>query len=256
MTLDVRTLAATYYGGYHIEPHTHPWGQLIYAESGVMRVEVGDKLWIVPPERAIWAPARMRHEIWAQGKFAMRTLYLAPRLTKPLSAECYAIEVVPLLREIILHIVGRGMLDGAKKPDRNLIGVLLELLRTTQRLPLSIRMPTDRRARAVAELLFRNPGEPIELRELAREIGASPRTLQRLFAAETGVRFGQWRQRLRLLHAVTLLGSGSSVTDAGLAAGYGTTSAFIAAFRKQLGSTPLRFRSSEPARRRSAGEQE
>lgn len=241
MALEVRTLAATYYGGYHIEPHTHPWGQLIYAESGVMRVEVADKLWIVPPERAIWAPARMRHEIWAQGTFAMRTLYLAPRLTKLLSAECHAIEVIPLLRELILHTVGCGMLDGAKKPDRNLIGLLLDLLRTTQRLPLSIRMPTDRRARAVAERLYRNPGEPIELDELARETGASARTLQRLFVAETGVRFGQWRQRLRLLHAVTLLGSGSSVTEAGFAAGYGTTSAFIAAFRKQLGSTPTRF---------------
>jgi AraC-like DNA-binding protein len=241
MALDVRTLAATYYGGHHIEAHAHPWGQLIYAESGVMRIDVGDKLWIVPPERAVWTPARARHEIWAQGTFAMRTLYLAPRLAKLLPDECHAIEVSPLLRELILHVVRRTMLDGAKKNDRNLIAVLLDLLRTTQRLPLSIKIPKDRRARAVVERLYRNPAEDANLRELARDTGASARTLQRLFAVETGLRFGQWRQRLRLLHAVTLLGSGSSVTDAGFAAGYGTTSAFIAAFRKQLGETPTRF---------------
>jgi AraC-like DNA-binding protein len=241
MTLDVRTLAATYYDGYHIEPHSHSWGQLIYAHSGVMRVSVAHRLWIVPPERAVWAPPRTRHEIWAQGAFAMRTLYLAPRIARLLSDECHAIEVSPLLRELILHVVTLSMLDGARKADRHLIGVLVALLKTTQRLPLSIRMPTDRRARAVADRLSRNPGDSAELPVLAKETGASPRTLQRLFAAETGLRFTQWRQRLRLLHAITLLGSGSSVTDAGYAAGYGTTSAFIAAFRRQLGATPTRY---------------
>jgi AraC-like DNA-binding protein len=242
MAIDVRTLAATYYDGYHIEPHTHAWGQLIFAESGVMRVSVAQRLWIVPPERAVWAPPRSRHEIWAQGTFAMRTLYLAPRIAKLLNDECHAIEVSPLLRELIRHIVTLAMLDGAKKADRYLIGVLLDLLKTTQRLPLSIRMPTDRRARAVAERLSRDPADPVELQALAKETGASPRTLQRLFAAETGLRFAQWRQRLRLLHAITLLGNGSSVTDAGYAAGYGTTSAFIAPLRKQLGTTPTRYR--------------
>jgi AraC-like DNA-binding protein len=247
MALDVRTLAVTYYAGYRIEPHSHPWGQLIYAASGVMRVSVADRLWIVPPERAVWAPAKVRHEIWAQGTFAMRTLYLAPRVGRLLSEECQAIEVSPLLRELILHVVTRSALDGAKKGDRHLIGVLVDLLKTTQQLPLSIRMPADRRARAVAERLSRNPGDGVELRALAKETGASARTLQRLFAAETGLRFTQWRQRLRLLHAITLLGNGSSVTDAGFAAGYGTTSAFIAAFRKQLGTTPTRYLSSDSA---------
>jgi AraC-like DNA-binding protein len=184
----------------------------------------------------------MRHEIWAQGTFAMRTLYLAPRVAGLLSDECHAIEVSPLLRELVLHIVTLSMLDGAKKADRHLIGLLVDLLKTTQRLPLSIRMPTDRRARSVADRLSRNPSDSVELRVLANETGASSRTLQRLFAAETGLRFTQWRQRLRLLHAITLLGSGSSVTDAGYAAGYSTTSAFIAAFRRQLGTTPARYR--------------
>src|SRR5262249_41632230 len=50
---------------------------------------------------------------------------------------------------------------------------------------------------------------------------------------------------LRLIHAASLLGEGVSVTEAGLAAGYAGTSAFIAAFRKRFGRTPARLR--EPA---------
>jgi AraC-like DNA-binding protein len=66
--------------------------------------------------------------------------------------------------------------------------------------------------------------------------------VQRIFQSETGLRFAQWRQRLRLLHAVTLLGNGCSVTRAGQESGYASTSAFVAAFRKQLGETPMRYR--------------
>jgi AraC-like DNA-binding protein len=45
-----------------------------------------------------------------------------------------------------------------------------------------------------------------------------------------------------LLHGASLLGTGASVTEAGLDAGYAGTSAFIAAFRKQFGHTPARMR--------------
>jgi AraC-like DNA-binding protein len=93
-----------------------------------------------------------------------------------------------------------------------------------------------------AERLLPEPSDPAELAVIARASGASPRTLQRLFLDETGFGFSDWRLRLRLLHAATLLGDGASVTEAGLEAGYASTSAFIAAFKKQLGRTPARMR--------------
>ncbi len=242
MTLEVRSAAATYYAGHHIEAHSHPWGQVIYAAEGAMRVKIGDRLWIVPPARAVWAPPQVTHEIHAHGTFTMRTLYLSPRLSASLGKECHGLDVGPLLRELILHIVTAGMLDSAKAEQRRLISVLLDQLRSTTALPLSIRLPADRRARLVAERLQHNPADAADVAELAKHTGASARTLQRLFRSETGMRFGEWRQRLRMLHAVAHLGSGASVSAAAEHAGYATTSAFIAAFRKLLGATPTRFR--------------
>jgi AraC-like DNA-binding protein len=217
-------------------------GQLIYASQGVMRVTVEDNYWIVPPERAVWAPPGCRHEIVAAGAFSMRTLYLSHTLSGHFVNECRAVSVSSLLRELILHIVQIGMLDSRVATHRRLTGVLLDLLRTAEFPPLSIRMPQDRRARVVAERLRHHPSERADLSELASAAGASTRTLQRAFLSETGLRFTQWRQRLRLLHAVSLLGTGASVTAAGLEAGYASTSAFVAAFRKQLGHTPAAYR--------------
>jgi len=242
MTFDIRTLAATYSDGFRIEPHAHRWGQLIYASHGVMKVIVEGNYWIVPPERAVWAPPGRRHEIVADGAFSMRTLYLAPRFAQQIATECRALSVSAFLRELILHIVQIGMLDTAVPTQRRLASVLLDQLRSAELLPLSIRMPQDRRALAIAERLRQNPSDPAELSELSKAAGASSRTVQRAFLSETGLRFTQWRQRLRLLHAVSLLGTGSSVTDAGLEAGYASTSAFVAAFRRQLGHTPAAYR--------------
>ena len=246
MTLELRTAAATFPDGHRLEVRPDAWGQLIYAAEGVMRVKVGERLWIVPPARAIWAPPRATCEIFAHGALATRTLYLSPRLSTPLADEFRGMDVGPLLREIILHVVGVGTLDGSQASQRRVIGLLLDQLRATGRLPLSITLPSDRRARLVAERLQKNPADRAALDSLARVASASARTLQRLFHDETGLRFSEWRQRLRMLHAVARLGTGESVTTTAKRAGYATTSGFIAAFRKQLGSTPLRFRCAAP----------
>jgi AraC-like DNA-binding protein len=108
-------------------------------------------------------------------------------------------------------------------------------------LPLQLPLPRDPRALRLADRLLADPAMPAELPELARAAGASARTIQRLFLSETGLPFSRWRQRLRLLRGATMLGSGLSVTEAGLEAGYAGTSAFIAAFRKHFGVTPSRL---------------
>jgi AraC-like DNA-binding protein len=241
MALIVRALAATYYDGHHIEPHAHAWGQLIFAASGVMRVTAQGRLWLVPTAQALWAPAGVRHEIFARGDFAMRTLYLAPALASALPSDCRAIEVNPLLRELVLHIVGVQLLEQADPLHRAWVDVLMDRLGAAEVLPFSLPLPQDPRALRAAERLREDLSGEIGLPDLARQSGASVRTLQRLFLQETGLRLMQWRQRLRLIHAAGLLAAGESVTGAGLEVGYASVSAFIAAFRQQFGRTPARL---------------
>jgi AraC-like DNA-binding protein len=241
MATAIRCLAATYYDGFHIKPHRHHWAQLIYAGSGVMRVRSNGTVWIVPPARAVWVPAGVEHEIHGLGDFAMRTLYFPVAMAGPLAEECCAIDVPPLLRELVLELVERCPVDEADEPGMRLAAVAVDRIAEARVLPLQLPLPRDPRALRLAERLQADPASGAELPELAREAGASARTIQRLFLAETGLSFSQWRQRLRLLHAATLLGGGSSVTNAALDAGYSGTSAFVAAFRKHLGVTPSKL---------------
>ncbi len=243
MTIEVRSLATSYPRSAKIGAHGHPWGQLVFASSGVMRVTMAGREWVVPAARAVIAPAAVEHEITGVGAFAMRTLYLSPRLSRLAAVTTpLAIDVGPLLRALIIEIVEVGALDGRNGLDRGYIRVLMDQLARAPRLPLSLPLPADARARAIAQRLGADPGDRASLPELGRFAAASERTVERLFLRETGLRFNEWRRRLRLLRAAELLGEGAPVTEAALAAGYTTASAFVAAFRKEMCMTPGQFR--------------
>jgi AraC-like DNA-binding protein/quercetin dioxygenase-like cupin family protein len=238
----VRGLAQTFRDGHRLDRHTHPWAQLVYAVSGVMRVATPDAAWLAPPTRAVWVPGGTPHEIEMRGTVAMRTLYLAPADPDDRLAACRAIEVPPLLRELILHIVRVGMLEDGREDHARLEGLLLDLLAAAETAPLQLPLPQDARARRLADAIIADPASVTPLEQLARETGASLRTLQRLFQAETNLSLEAWRMRARMQQAVVALSGGAPVTAAALDCGYQSPSAFIAAFRRAFGVTPARYR--------------
>jgi AraC-like DNA-binding protein len=238
----VRSLASTYPDGFTIADHDHPWGQLVYGRSGAMQVRADGQSWLTPPTRAIWLPAHRPHAIRMQGAVAMRTLYLAPAISGGLPHDAAVLEVGPLLRELILHILGRGMLGPEPPSEARMAAVLVDLIAAAPREDTALPLPADARALAVAERLQADPQDRAGFPELARTAGASLRTLQRVFPRETGLSLEAWRQKARLIHAAAALSGGAAVTSAALDCGYESVSAFIGAFRRQFGITPGRYR--------------
>ena len=118
------------------------------------------------------------------------------------------------------------------------MSVLIDEIATAQIEPMVLPLPSDARARSAADHVLKNPADGMTAESLARHCGLSSRTLERLFRAETGMRFGLWRQKVRLLESVRVLAGGGSVTDAALESGYSSISAYIAAFKQTFGYTP------------------
>ena len=236
----VRTVGFQFPPGYRIERHRHDWHQLVYATAGVMTVATGEGSWVVPSHRAVWIPAALEHEVTMGAPVAMRTLYLRTDLPR-LPRRCGVIPVPPLLRELVLEIIRRGMLYRNIAEHRRLIGVLTDQLVQTREAPLLVPVPNATVARRAAERALADLSANLSLETLARQSGASVRTIERRFVDETGMTFRRWLQRARALRALERLAAGDSVTEAGLAVGYDSTSAFIAMFRRVLGTTPGRY---------------
>src|SRR5260221_1896128 len=237
----VRTYPLTCLNDYTSAAHAHEWDQLPYAASGVMPVHPDAATWLVPPHRSVWLPAGITHLEEFHAPVSVRTLYLAPNLAKGLPRFCCMVNIPPLIRELILHISRIGVLDRSKPAEAHLISVLLDELVGVSDVPLQLPTPRDPRARRLAAALQACPDESASIAVLSRRAGASRRTMERLFIAETKMTIDEWRRRLRLLHGVRLLSEGQSVTNSAMDAGYASTSAFIAAFKRTFGVTPARY---------------
>lgn len=146
-----------------------------------------------------------------------------------------------LARALILRL---GAMDTAAPPDdrlRHLAQVMLDELEALAESPFNLAGGTDPRLTRLTRHLIANPGDQRPLTALAALAGASPRTLERLFRAETGLPFLQWRSRLRLLCAIEALNRGESSTTIAWSLGWRSPPAFVAAFRDQFGVPPQRF---------------
>lgn len=237
----MRTYPVTFPTGYQSKAHSHEWDQLTYAAHGVMTVHTEKGIWVVPPHRAVWVPAGIEHTEEMSGRVAARSLFFVPGLSRSLPRDCSTVNVTPLLRELILQVTRLGVLDSKLPAQARLIGVILDQLEALRTVALQLPNPSDRRALKTVALLRESPSRTESLEQIARLVGASKRTIERLFRAETGMPFNQWRQRLRLIHALRLLAEGESVTSVALESGYDSTSAFIAMFKKEVGTTPSRY---------------
>jgi AraC-like DNA-binding protein len=240
----VRTYPVTFLADVVEPPHDHAWHQLTFALRGHLELTADDARHLVPSDRAIWVPAGTRHAEVMRAPITMRSLYLSPRAYRargappPPASRVRTIEVSPLLRALIVHITQLGALDRRTPAHARLAGVLLDQRAAARDVALAVPMPRDPRARRVAERISRAPGEPTALADLARHAGASLRTIERGFRADTGLGAGAWRRRVRLFHALRLLEAGAPVTAVALDVGYATTSAFSHAFARQFGRPP------------------
>ncbi len=187
--------------GFVFDWHTHSDHQLAWAASGVLTVRTEGEAWVLPPTRSLFIPAGVRHETLSAGNATMRAVYLRPNLCPIAWPVCTPVAATPLLTEVIGYLEDPS-LDQQRRShgERKLIDLLEPVTMTN----IDVRMPTDERAGAVAQILLDNPADGRTLAAWGRDVGASERTLARAFLADTGLSFGQWRGLLRVRAANTV----------------------------------------------------
>jgi AraC-like DNA-binding protein len=218
--------------------HTHVDHQLAWASSGVLTVRSGTEAWVLPPSRALWIPAGTRHETLSANTATMRSAYLRPTSCPINWTSCTPVVATPLLAELL------GYLDGAELDSARRVHaeeVIVDLIEPVTVVSFDVRMPTEERARQVADRLADDPTDGRSLAAWGREVGASDRTLARAFLAGTGLPFGRWRALLRLHLAMQALAAREPVANVAHQVGYESVSAFVAAFRRETGITPAAY---------------
>nr|CEL14312.1 Transcriptional regulator, AraC family [Kibdelosporangium sp. MJ126-NF4]CTQ88679.1 Transcriptional regulator, AraC family [Kibdelosporangium sp. MJ126-NF4] len=219
-----------------IDAHRHDDHQIVYAGSGVLAVTTDAGTWFAPGTQAIWVPAGTVHEHRAHGHVDLHLLGL-PSDTNPLSLhEPTVLAVGPLLRELIVAYTRESSHETPER--RRLRAVLLDQLKASPQRAVHLPAPRDPRLVELCAMLHEDPADPRTLAEWGTNVGAGERTLSRLFRAELGMTFPQWRTQLRLYHALRMLADDVPVTTVAHRCGWSSASAFIDVFRRSFGHTP------------------
>ena len=222
-------------------PHRHRRAQLIYAASGVLSVEAPDGVWVVPPERAVWIPAMMRHGLRAASNAELHNVYVEPALAQRFPTRCAVVAVTPLLRALIGEAVTLPARHPLDSRHARIMALLLECIEVKPIAALTLPMPEDARALRLALQVRAQPSISRGVTQHADQTGASRRTLERLFREQTGMPFGRWRQQALLMRALELLAIGTPVAHVASTLGYTEVAAFSSMFQRALGTAPSRY---------------
>src|SRR3954452_5003569 len=171
----IHMIANGYKKGVRLDTHMHREAQLVYAARGTMQVTTPKGRWLVPPDRAVWVPARLEHSIDVLTDIQMRTLYFdldwlaREQRSVGLDAE-FVVKVSRLLHESIL-----ALFDGRDDPGRTDLLIRLAMLELHQAEDPTtfIPLPHEPRCRRAAELVLADPTETHDIADLAREVGTS-----------------------------------------------------------------------------------
>lgn len=220
--------------------HSHRKGQLVVALRGGVTCDVAGGRWMVPPQFAVWIPGGLVHSNRVITDARLCFLFLEPGAVR-LPDACCTLAISPLVRELVLHLADKGR-PGVQ--DDTIDGIVTVLLGQLAQAPIErlyLPLPDHPGLRRIADALTSDPGDRTTLEQWADALAMSPRSLARLVKSRTSMTFGRWRQQLQLIVALGELASKVPVQEVASHLGYDSVTAFIAMFKKALGTSPGRY---------------
>jgi AraC-like DNA-binding protein/quercetin dioxygenase-like cupin family protein len=250
--IDVRGDSHALAGSYSFEVgqetvtgwHTHDLHQLEYAFEGVAQVETAKNCYLLPPQQAVWIPARVEH-CTTLNRVRTASVFFDPVFGIQAGERVRILAVSPVMREMILYArrwpIGRSSRDRIGDRFFAALGDLVEDS-LDQELPLCV--PTSRHPLVAAAMRYTNDNlAHVRVTDLCDAVGASERSLRRIFVAESGMSWSQYLLESRLLRAMALLAEpGPNVLAVATSVGFESMSGFARAFRRYTGESPLGYR--------------
>ncbi|MFJ3033483.1 helix-turn-helix domain-containing protein [Curtobacterium pusillum] len=220
------------------ELHEHALHELVWVRGGALTARVGERLFTVPAGYGLWLPAGVRHGGRLTAGVELSSAFFAPDRSVTAFPEAVEVAMSPVLDSLLTHLARPDLEPAARSRAE---GVVFDVLEPAGE-QLAITVPDDPRIAPVVRAIIDDPADDRGLEEWAAVVGASERTVTRVFRDTTGLAFARWRLTVRAHRAMSLLSEGWEVQDVSDALGYAQTSTFIAAFRRVTGRTPGSFR--------------
>ena len=222
--------------------HRHAWGEFVYSFSGVAEIKMGGQHYLVPPQYGFWLPPNVEHQGLNRYEIWHCSLYISVEYCAGMPQRTCALTVNPLVRVMLEHLRQHQPAPRPSVEEARLLQVLVDQLKTADCAGSYLPTSEDSLLNPLLQMLQLQPGDSRPLAELARSAHTTERTLMRRSQKELGMSLAEWRQRLRVVKAISLLETGETVENIAHDLGYSSASAFIAMFRRLMNITPDEYR--------------
>lgn len=224
--------------------HKHPWHQLVFPFRGLLQTQVNERKFLVPHTTSIFVPAGIMHESVALTDTQFMGIYINPEYCRNIEHVVTPIFVTDFIKLLFIEIQSQfESVSYDHSIQKNLVNVLLDQIESSKVTDFKLLVPKDRRIKKIFESYNNDPSIQYTLDDWSDKVGATKRTLTRLFAKEFDTSFSLWRQHLRLVTSLRLLEEDYSIQEVALSVGYQNDSSYIKAFKARFGITPLAFKS-------------
>lgn len=230
----VVTISKTYADGHVSKQHRHDRHQLIYATSGLMMAVTDGATWAVPAGYGLTMPAGMVHGTRFMGRVMLQSLYVRPDALTTGFDRCRILSVSPLLAQLIAALCDLNASAAVPGRAHHLTSLILMELASAPTSPLALPVPDDPRLVRICDALIDRPDHDPGIDFWAARAGLSRRAFTRGFKSETGMSFGQWKQRLRAQRALQSLAAGRPRAAVARDLGYSSASALSAMMQRLM----------------------
>lgn len=250
----VVAIANDFADGHVMPPHRHQRAQLVYGAAGVMLVGTEQGRWVVPPDRAVWIPSGVQHDLRMMSAVSTITIWVEADPAVPLPADCRVVAVPPLMRSLLLESADVAAEYDQRAREGLIMSLLLHELARLPALPLCLPFPKHEALARRCRSFLKDPKPHETIDDWSADLHMSRRTFTRLFRKETGLTFSAWRQQACLFAAMPRLAADEPVTNVALDLGYDSPAAFTTMFKRLQGVPPSQYfqrqRPARPRRRR------
>ena len=223
-----------------IDSHSSIWGDFNFCLNGVLEYEIDGHIQLSPPNYGIWIPPKIPHHCFAVDQ--TRTHYVAirihPQLCDQFSAHAEILGVNSFFRSLIEEIIHIPNTQHDSTQYQHLLQVLLDQLIAAPKYNHYLPKSHHPILNDVLTALSQPENHTLSLQQILDQSPITERHLLRLCQQELNMSISEWRNRAKILYAITQLRQGQSIKKVGYDLGYNHSSSFIEFFKRYTDQTP------------------
>ena len=228
-----------------VTPHCNLWGDFNLSLNGTLELNVADQIYLSPPNYGLWIPPQTEHCCTAVNEHFTHYICIRihPKLCQSFAQLTQTLNVRPFLRQTITEILEQQK-QRCSDPEyyEQLLQLLFRQIQKSTHYQHYLPQSNHPILKPILDRLSETQHFHLSLQEILDQVQISERHALRLSQQQLQMSLSEWRNRSKIIYAISQIQQGVSIKKIGLELGYQHSSSFIEFFKRFTGQTPAQMR--------------